>query len=125
MSRPVFKRQTEVPIYHAALLFCLADTMDETKAVLEKHHVGCEFEQNTNCSGRVSFDGQQRFAIIFERGLDHRTIGHECFHLTVVILRYYAVKLDPWDTHEAHAYLCGWLTEWVYRMLKLAGERVK
>lgn len=124
--KAIFMRQVSVPIYRCPLLLCLADSMEATRAVVKKHHLGSEFEQNTECSARVTFDSKGRFGILFERcGLTYRVIAHECFHLTVVILRYHNVTLDASDTHEAHAYLCGCLTEWVYKMLGKAGEKIQ
>lgn len=56
--------------------------------------------------------------IIHYRVLCHRTIAHEIFHAADFLLRTIKITLSD-DSDEAYAYLIGYLTEEIYKIIEI------
>jgi hypothetical protein len=56
--------------------------------------------------------------------LEHNEIAHEVFHITHRIWHYLGHDLLA-HSSEPHAYLCGFITDWVYAQLRKARFTVK
>lgn len=55
------------------------------------------------------------------RGMSHRTIAHEVFHVVTMLMRNVGVKITS-KNDEAYAYMIDWVTGWVY--WKLGARRI-
>jgi len=110
--RPI-KVKVEVPIYDTELWIIIDEEAsrrrDEMRNLFgEQTLLGgwaalCSYDERTGTVALFFYPDRMK------RGM----IAHEVFHATANILRYAGVRFEP-NNHEAHAYLCGWITEQVY-----------
>ena len=121
-NRPVyFGTSALVPLYGSRVALVLAAKKELFHVHAKRYYgrvAGVEISQ------ACSMFGGGRFSVCFVRGkIAVDDLAHEVFHLTTRILQWHGVEFDA-NNHEAHAYLNGWLTGWVYKQLRKQGERV-
>lgn len=123
MKRPNIKlhSNTEIPIYPAKLKLVVAASIEAAR-----YDFRDVFGQSTseNYNGMCAYLGPN-FGLFFAADrLTHKTIAHEIFHATGRIMERCGCKLTP-ENHEPYAYLCGWITNWVYAELKAKGLKLR
>lgn len=80
-------------------------------------------ENNETFRGLSIETGRGYFAVLLrEDGVSHELLSHELFHQTNNIWDY--VGDTPKKKSEGHAYLCGFLTRWVYKQLLSQNIRI-
>jgi hypothetical protein len=106
------KKIINIPIYDCRLVvtdshkvFCdLCEEYDENEI---QHLYGC-VSPTTDGEGYCMFLGDKSI----------NTIAHECFHVASFVLGCAGVRFEMAGTNEAYAYLLGWLTEEVSKVVK-------
>ena len=107
-----------VPIYRA--WFTLSVTNDVVAARKAKSDVFGPYLLG-EAKALASCNDKGDFGLFFSfEDLTHGIIAHEIFHLTHRIMDDVRGKFDI-DNQEPHAYLCEWLTTWVYFQLQEHG----
>ncbi len=113
-----FEHKVTVPIFRACVILNVSDNVVEER---QKHpEFGAFF-----CNYAAAIDGlccsepdNYSFGIFYDwTSLTHGTVAHEIFHLTHRIIHEVGGKFRM-DNQEQHAYLNGWLSDWVYKQLK-------
>lgn len=71
--------------------------------------------------GRASRLISNHFLIRYRSYLsvDHATVAHEVFHITTMIMEFVGMPLNLDHNDEAHAYLAGYITQSIYKKLKI------
>lgn len=107
------KAELSVPIFHVAVVLIACEDIHEERAKANKTYG----QMKGDCSALCSRGDGGDFGLFFDaRVVTHSIIAHEVLHLTLWILEYCQVKVTS-KNDETAAYLCGYLTEWVYRHL--------
>lgn len=75
-------------------------------------------------AGSVAYQGRSLCILLHRPSLCHEVIAHECFHATHRIMEWCGARMHKKE-HEAHAHLCGAISEIVYCDLKQWGCRIK
>ena len=105
-----------IPIYGGVIYLSVSD---DPLVERRKHDDKFGMCLVTSCNALASSsDCGGQFALFFKKDFfTHGIIAHEIFHLTHRILD--ARSLNFTMSHqESHAYLCEWITDWVYKTLK-------
>jgi hypothetical protein len=116
-----FKVRRYVPIYDREIYLAVADTTTEAARLVSPHFTVTEpfSEAALTCWRDTSF------GLLFSTGaLSHDIVAHEVFHATHCIMESTNDKFDS-GHHEPYAYLCGWLTAWVYREFNKRKVRIR
>lgn len=110
------KTMTIVPIYRAKLILSVSEDVIAARKEDSEIFGPCLL---TKAQAMASCDDEgNNYAIYFNYShLDHGTIAHEIFHLTHRIFDSISGKFDI-NNQEPLAYLCEWLTDWVYAELE-------
>lgn len=105
----------KVDIYEVTvIIYVLDDISDLENIVLKKTKTKIDID---NVLGVTFAWGDQEYVVAFEKDkLSHNLINHELFHLTKSITE----NIDITD-EESQAWLMGFLSENVYRLLKKKG----
>lgn len=107
------KAELSVPIYHVAVVLIASDDIHAERTKANAAYGETKGGWSALCSRGDGGD----FGLFFDaRVVTHAIIAHEVLHLTLWILAYCEVKVSS-KNDEVAAYLCGYLTEWVYRHL--------
>lgn len=111
--RRAIKEEMILPIYPVSILLCVSEKVRE-----EREKMNEVFGKFPGSWGAICSKGKSgNFGIFFHPdSITHRQVAHEIMHLTVWILDYCGIKVTA-KSDEAAAYLCGFLTDWVYRRL--------
>lgn len=109
--RRAIKEELLLPIYPVSILLCISEKVRE-----EREKMNDVFGEFPGVWGAICSKGNSgNFGVFFHPDVvTHRQVAHEIMHLTVFILDYCDIKVTA-RHDEAAAYLCGYLTEWVYR----------
>ena len=109
---------TTVPIYDCYLLLSVSSNIN---AAARKHRKALGRHDDINSAAMVlASEDYSNFGAFFHTDcLDHETIAHEIFHLVILIMHGVQIPITV-EGHEAHAYLCGWITKWMYEELEKA-----
>lgn len=109
---------TVVPIYDCYLLLSVSGNIN---AAARKHRKNFGEHEDTDASAIVlAAQDRPNFGVFFHtHELDHGTIAHEVFHLVILIMDGARIAISA-EHDEAHAYLCEWITKWVYAELEKA-----
>jgi hypothetical protein len=110
-----------IPIYRCKLFVHLCDRIDVCYAKVHKEPIDSKLEGYEGLSSND--DG--RFHLYFRpKMVSHWVVGHEVMHVTNDIMKYVGHKVVK-DMDEPHAYLCGYITDRVYKFLKQKGIDVQ
>lgn len=119
-SNVLINASVKVPIYN-----------QRVRLIVVEKNLGAEVKRLLQCDGvedsyeAVTMSRGGDVAICLIRALVcHRTIGHEVYHAVNDIMRHVTHPPDR-SHHEPDSYLCGWITEWIYRKLNKHGVSVK
>lgn len=111
------KAFTIVPIFHAKLVLSVSHDIRAARAEHNDEFGPCLLQTVPKALASHS-DDLRSFAMFFKQdGIDHGVIAHEVFHITHHILQGVESQFDV-NNHEQYAYLCEWITDWVYEQLK-------
>ena len=113
-----------IPIYDMRLEFCVTPDMIMSQKNKErsKRLGGGPI---SDYEGLCWFSERREIAVLItDKHLTHELIAHETLHATCQILRYVGVSYDP-ENQEAFSYLCGYITNLIYKDLKRWGLKVK
>lgn len=107
------KAQLSVPIFHVAVVLIACDDIHAERVKANAVYGETKGGWSALCARGEGGD----FGLFFDaRTVTHGLIAHECLHLTLWILDYCEVKVSS-ENDETPAYLCGYLTDWVYQHL--------
>jgi len=110
-----FKEQVAIPLYGSWLTLDVSNNPIQSRS---KYKQFGPIQKGGYVDGIASYNSNGDFALFFSgKKLRQGVITHEVFHITHRILDFHGVKFSP-DNHEAHAYLCGWIAQWVDFQLK-------
>lgn len=121
MAGKIFKRKIAVPIYSTHANLCVVANMEDMQTYLDKRVKGmvdvlgadgCVFEMFTT-------KGVEYFIVLVEDRLSHNLIAHEVYHLGVKI----AGDINISD-EESVAWLVGYLTEHIYKILEAKNYKI-
>lgn len=112
------KVKIDVPIYNLELWVII-----DNEAGVRREEMSQKFGAPTlqDWAALCSYGSEGVGLFFYPDRLNRGLVAHEVFHATAMILRLAGVKFDG-DNHEAHAYLCGWVTDEVYAVIDKAGE---
>jgi len=121
MSSTISKH-VNIPIYGGSLNIHVTPDAEFDKLLAEVNYEG-ELECDACCIYNV--DGGRCYDLIFKEGrIQHGLIAHECFHLTMRIMKEVNKAYDV-SNDEPEAYLIQFLVSTVYEFLKENKKRVK
>lgn len=115
--------QVQVPIYELTLHLVYG----EYNKVRQLRN-SLEFVQRFGTELTGEFSGvlsyrTHHFGLFFDQSrLTPEIIAHEVFHCTHRMLEYIGHELTT-NSCEPHAYLCGWITDWMYKNLPYPTSR--
>lgn len=106
-----------VPLYGAVVFVSISDNPLAERATMNDVFGPGPVVAERVLGGLCSSSEDGRFGLFLSSNdLDHDTVAHELFHLTVQIAACYDIKIDT-HNHEAVAYLHGWLASEVYKAI--------
>lgn len=108
-------RNLKPPLYPVRVFICLTEDINDAMSDYEKYFGKQDRDKWTLACALANFD-RGVFALFIPFNASTKTIAHELWHLTNYILRQVGIVADH-DNDEPGAYLNGWLTERVYRLL--------
>jgi hypothetical protein len=118
---PKFKeltRETAIPLY--GFHFILSVSRDIHKSISKYSHLFGDDIPEDVCAGGMCVSSDGAFALFFDiEYLNHGVIAHEIFHACHDILRFTGEEYHE-ENQEPYAYLCQWITDWVYKNIKKA-----
>ena len=122
MASKIFKRKIPVSIYSRYANLCVVKNMEDMQAQLDKK---CNGMIDVLDADGVVFElfsskGHEYYIVLVEEQLSHNLIAHEVFHLAVKMTSDIEIKDE-----ESTAWLIGYLTEEVYRVLKSKNYNIK
>jgi hypothetical protein len=118
-----FISRTDVAPYSRDFFLSVAGTTLGAVGALRRHH-GLAIE-DPHSKLAVTYMGETWAAVVLsEEGCAHDVVAHEVFHATHALMASTGDKFGA-KHHEPYAYLCGWLTAWVYGELRKRRVRVK
>ena len=107
-----FVKNLKIPIYGCTIQFIITEQlMDEVNKIYKKHDIHELFtDYAEGCV--ITNDIDLYVLILDDKYLSHNTVAHEVFHLVVKITEDRGIEDD-----EQQAWLCGWITEHLYKFL--------
>src|SRR6185503_2984648 len=117
-------RLHEIRIYGVNLEFVVTDSIDRSRQNQRRLRELGDCPPMKNATGLCSHNGMNFCILIDIRLAGPHVIAHEVFHAVHGIMDRVGISLDE-DHHEAHAHLCGYITELIYDDLKRWGFKVK
>lgn len=115
MKRTYFRRWVSVQLYESDLLICITDRIPFERRRLINVFGPCPFDDDHYDALATRAHGKKKFAIFLSREAKPSQIAHEVWHVTNYILEYVDIpRDDSGASHEAGAYLCGWITQQVH-----------
>lgn len=106
----------DVPIYCGRLILSItSDCVKARKKMSDKF--GMSLVQDAQGIATSSEDGLYYGIFFTEKEMTHGIVAHEIFHIAHRILHERGLLFSI-DHQEAHAYLCEWITDFVYKQVK-------
>ena len=115
------KKIINIPIYEGKLIFVLSNSRELLRKKLNLH-----IPEDDGLYA-WAFDGYYKtenahFIVLNPdfpyKQITHGVIAHECLHVANYIANYKGIKLDP-NNDEPMTYLIGWITDQIYKFLKI------
>lgn len=114
----------KVPIYNVWIDLIVCDSIPEERAKYNDVFRPVDVGSGVTAHFSVSDTGSIAAIFLKRKNLSHDNIAHEVFHATFRVLadkgENISIKHD-----EPAAYLCGFLTHSIYKILNRIGEKVK
>lgn len=113
-------KNLKIPVYNCVLQFIVTDQlMDEVNRIYKKLDILELFvDQAEGCF--ITADIDMYMLILDIKYLTHNTIAHEVYHAVVRITEDREITDD-----EQQAWLCGWITENLYKFMSKKNLTVK
>jgi len=99
-----------IPIYGYRVTMTLGDTLAELTDEAEN----AREIRDDDCEATLSHHKNTAMIRFQRSSLSPGVIAHETFHLTHRIMEWIENDLTR-ESHEPHAYLCQFITDWIYR----------
>lgn len=101
--------RVDIPIYDKCLYVAMTDEIGEKL---------CHTRLPSGVmAGVIEFETDPP-VLIFSTACDHNTIAHECLHLVMCLTEYMGIQ-TTYESHEATAYLMGFVAEKVYQCIEV------
>ncbi len=113
-------KNLKIPIYECTLQFIITDhLMDEVNRIYKKLDIPELFVDHAEgCLVSTDID---MYILLFDiKYLSHNTIAHEVFHAVIKMTEDREIADD-----EQQAWLCGWITESLYKFINKKNLTVK
>ena len=105
----------KVPIYGILLRLVIIKNDDEFSEALSEFCDVNDYEVETTLAC-VCEDTEVFMAIFLRKNCKRKTIIHECFHLTMSMIRYLGISTE--HEEESSAYLNDWINRKIYKSWK-------
>lgn len=113
-------KNLKIPVYECTLQFIITDHLvDEVNRVYKKFDIPELFVDSAE-GCLISTDIDVYILLIDVKYLSHNTIAHEIYHSVVRITEDREIVDD-----EQQAWLCGWITEHLYKFMSKKNLTVK
>lgn len=109
ISRSKFKIQ----LYEASVVLLVAKSMETLENMVKKKTKSNNLDIKDTYGCAFSWGNSEYILALHEESLSHNLIAHEIFHLAIMITN----DIDIED-EESQAWLIGYITEQVYKILK-------
>jgi hypothetical protein len=107
------KTNIKLPIYDCNIIFIITDDLkSEVKTIYKKYEIVSIEDEGESAGMLLSPDIDIYILLIDPHYLSHNTIAHEIYHAAVRI-----TKDRDISDEETQAWLCGHITERVYKFL--------
>jgi hypothetical protein len=114
----IIKAKIKLSVYETGVELLVVDTMDEFQQLLEKR--GIIIPDISNCDG-ITLGYEDLYHIVFiKERISHNLLAHEIFHLALMVTK----DIDIND-EESQAWLNGYITEQVYKILTKKNITIK
>ena len=113
-------KSLKIPVYGCTLQFIITDMLiDEVNKIYKKYDIPELFtDYAEGCL--ISSDIDLYIVVFDDKYLSHNTIAHEIFHAVTKITEDRGIEDD-----EQQAWLCGWVTEHLYKFITKKNLTVK
>jgi hypothetical protein len=103
----------KISTYNCNLVFVVTDLLKkESEKIFKKYSINEEYDEGENEGISISPDFANYFLLIDIIYLTHNTIAHEIHHSVLRITKDRGI-----EDEEAQAWLCGFLSEEIYKFL--------
>lgn len=114
----IVKAKIKLSVYETVVQLMVVDSMDEFQELLAKK--GIMVADVTNCDGITLGYDQSYLVVLVKERISHNLIAHELFHLAQMVTK----DIDIND-EESQAWLNGYITEQVYKILNKKSIPIK
>jgi hypothetical protein len=115
------KTNIKLPLYDCNIIFILTDDLkSEVKTIYKKYKIKISIDEGESAGMLLSPDIDVYILLIDPYYLSHNTIAHEIYHAAVRI-----TKDRDISDEETQAWLCGHITEMIYKFLENKKIQVK
>jgi len=113
-------KSLKIPVYECTVQFIITDMLiDEVNRIYKKYDIHELFtDYAEGCL--ITSDIDLYIIILEDKYLSHNTIAHELYHLVTRMTQDRDIQDD-----EQQAWLCGWLTEHLYKFISKKNLTVK
>ena len=106
----ITKGKIKISVYEADVQLIVVDSMTELQDFFMKK--GLSIADVLNCEGLTIGYEKSYFVVLVKQFINHNLIAHELFHLAKMLTK----DIDI-DDEESQAWLNGYVTEQVYKIL--------
>jgi hypothetical protein len=113
-------KSLKIPVYECTVQFIITDMLiDEVNRIYKKYDIHEIFtDYAEGCL--ITSDIDLYIVILEDKYLSHNTIAHELYHLVTRMTQDRDIQDD-----EQQAWLCGWVTEHLYKFISKKNLTVK
>ena len=113
-------KSLKIPVYECTVQFIITDMLiDEVNRIYKKYDIHEIFtDYAEGCL--ITSDIDLYIIILEDKYLSHNTIAHELYHLVTRMTQDRDIQDD-----EQQAWLCGWVTEHLYKFISKKNLTVK
>jgi hypothetical protein len=113
-------KSLKIPVYECTVQFIITDMLiDEVNRIYKKYDIHELFtDYAEGCL--ITSDIDLYIIILEDKYLSHNTIAHELYHLVTRMTQDRDIEDD-----EQQAWLCGWITEHLYKFISKKNLTVK
>jgi hypothetical protein len=114
----ITKGKIKISVYETEVQLMVVDSMSELQDLLMKK--GIMVHDVTNCEGITLGYNKTYLVVLVKELISHNLIAHELFHLATMVTK----DIDIED-EESQAWLNGYITEHVYKILNKKNITIK